>query len=303
MRSKVVILTIVAIVLLAIVFVIYRAKAATDATDNSNLPMVAVSFAPITDMVSEIGGNKINVVQILPSGSSPHTYEPLPSDQEKLTGTKLAFVVGLDMDSWANDMLQAAAPNAQVVQLTQGITLLSSAETAQPNGTSTMDPHYFLSFTNAKIMVQTITLALTRLDPANSGYYQANSDKYTAEIDQARSAALAKIATLSNTNFVTFHDAFEYFARDLGLTVVASIEPFPGTDPSPQYLAQVGKYVNEYHLTTIFKEPDLSDDVVTALAQDYHIKVAVLDPEGGLHTNYLEAMAYNVDTIVSSLSH
>jgi zinc transport system substrate-binding protein len=273
--------------------------ATTDNVSGSGKLKVATSFLPITDLVSQVGGEKIEVVQILPSGSSPHTYEPIAKDQQQLTGSKLAFVIGYELDSWADVMLNSAAPQAQIITLDKDIALLNSGE----NSSTLKDPHYWLSYDNAMAMVKTINSALAAKDPVNKAYFQQNANSYLAKLEAAKNNALERTGKLVNKKFITFHSAFNYLAKELGLEVVATIEEFPGQEPDPQYLANVGTLIRKYNIKTLFKEPELSDSIVSALAKDYGATVATLDPEGGLEntTNYLDMMSYNIDTIVKAL--
>lgn len=264
------------------------------ATDNSEFIKVAASFAPISDIARQVGGNKIEVVQLLPDGSSPHTYEPLASDQIALAGTEIAFLIGLDFDNWAVAMLDASAPEAKTITLERDIALKASDETGS-------DPHYWLSYTNAKQMADTIAVELGKFDAPNKDFYLANASAFKASLDTDRKLALEKISQLSDKGIVTFHDAFSYFATDLGLNILTSIEPYPGKEPSAQYLAEVGEVVKTQRVKVLFKEPQLSDSLVTALAQDYGILVETLDPAGSKTLSYRELMQYNVDTIVKAL--
>jgi ABC-type Zn uptake system ZnuABC Zn-binding protein ZnuA len=268
-----------------------------NATDNSGKLKVAASFMPVADMVSNIGGDRITVIQILPKGASPHTYEPEPADIQKLSSVNMAFVIGSGLDDWAKQMLTDTAPGFEIVTLDQGITLRKTTTAGQ----QTTDPHYWLSLTNASIMCREIFLKLTMLDPADQVYFQNNLDAYLAKIATLQGYAVEKLGSLPNKQFITFHAAFNYFATDFGLQVVASIEEFPGTEPTPQYLANVGKLIQQYHIKTLFKEPELSDTIVSALANDYGATVATLDPEGSLHDTYLGMMQFNIDTVAQAL--
>ena len=293
---------IILIVLLFIGF-IFLSNKNTGNTDNSAYSgklKVAASFLPVADLVRQVGGEKIDVVQILPSGSSPHTYEPIAKDQENLLNTKLAFVIGYELDSWADAMLNAAAPHARVVVLDKNISL----ENVKNSDSTSIDPHYWLSYTNAQAMVQTINTELAEMNPENKAYFQSNADAYIVKLNTAKTLALAKIQPLAHKQIITFHEAFNYFAKELGLEVVTSIEEFPGQEPSPQYLANVGELIKKYNVKTLFKEPELSDSIILALAKDYGANVATLDPEGGLEntSNFLDMMNYNVDTIVKALN-
>lgn len=266
-------------------------------TDNTLRIKVAASFMPIADMVGNIGGDKIEVIQILTNGASPHTYEPQPEDMQKLNGVSLAFVIGHGFDNWANTMLTDTAPGFQLITLDKGIPLRPASE-ANPQE---YDPHYWLSLDNAKIMCQQIKLILTALDPTNKEYYQNNLNIYLAQIDTLKKSSQQELKLVKNKRFITFHTSFNYFAADLGLEVVTSIEEYPGKEPTPQYLANVGKIIQQYNIKTLFKDPEMSDTIVSSLANDYGAKVGTLDPAGSINNTYLEMMQYNISTLAKTL--
>jgi zinc transport system substrate-binding protein len=258
---------------------------------------VAASISPAYSMLQNVGGDRITMVQILPPGVNPHTYEPSASDQVRLQGTDLAFLIGAELDTWAERMMDSAASGYKKVYLSEGITLLPSSDEDEPGD----DPHYWLSYSNAETMVALIARELSALDPENADYYRNNADQYTQSLRSARQESAEKLNNLSTRQLITFHSAFNYLAAEFDLEILASIEPFPGQEPTPQYLAEVGALIQEYQVTALFREPDLSDAVVKALADDYNITVYTLDPEGGLKNDYLEMMAYNIDTIATAL--
>lgn len=285
------------IVVIALVALIINVMTNKPASIEGNKLKVATSFKPLSDIVSEVAQDKIEIVTILPEGSSPHTYEPLASDQQKLIGSKLAFVIGQELDNWAVPMLDSATPGVKLVDLSSNITLLASTDADEPGN----DPHYWLSYTNASILTGAIATELCSIDQSNCSFYQNNATAFKTEIDQAKSASLKKLTQIKSKQLITFHAAFQYFAKDLGLEIVTTIEPFPGQEPTPQYLAEVGYIIKQYNIKTLFREPQLSDAVVSALASDYGATIKTLNPEGDKDKGYLEMMTYNVDTIVEAL--
>ncbi len=94
---------------------------------------------------------------------------------------------------------------------------------------------------------------------------------------------------------VTFHDAWGYFAEDLGFEVVATFEPFPGREPSPAYIAELQRTIRAYNLTRIYTEPQLASANIQSLITDLGMELRVLDPLGSeaTTTDYIELLRYN----------
>lgn len=305
---------IILVLIIAVVALLFISNPATN-TDSGDKIKVAVSIRPLADLVKQVGGEYVETITVLPDGSSPHTYEPMASDLAKLNNTKIAFMIGQNLDDWALTMLQSGiSTEYKTIDLSQDIDLLISdhehdedeeehEEEEEHDEDENYDPHYWLSYTNAKIMVNRIAEELASIDAGNKDYYLANATTYNKELDKARTAAVAKLANLPTNGIITFHNAYQYFANDLGLEIVATVHPFPGNEPTAQYLAEVGEVINTYNIKTLFREPELSDAVVAALAADYGAKIETLNPLGVANSSFIEMMTYNVDTITKALSN
>lgn len=280
-------------------FAIFSPKSDTDTKK------VATSIFAVHSLTEQIAkGGNIEVVNILPEGVSPHQYQPTAQDQLRLSSVDKVFVIGHELDNWAKTASQAVNSSVKVVQMDTGITLQKfeeeddheegdnhehedEADYHDDEGNhdhehGEFDPHYWLAVENAKIMAQTIKNELTDLDTDNAAIYEQNFTTLIEELDSLilRNQQIASEFKLNE--IVTFHNAFGYFAKELGLSIVATISEFPGQTPSPAYIANVGSIIKEYGVKILFKEPELSEDIVAALANDYGATVETLDPlEGG----------------------
>jgi len=277
----------------------FYSKSVTPSETEQKSLKVAASIFPLYDIVKNIIGDKGEVIQILPAGVSPHTFEPKIQDQERINGSDLVFVIGQGLDNWANNLLTETNSNSKFIDVSNNISLLTSEDPED----GAFDPHYWLSISNAQKIADNVAAALSNLDRENQDYYAENLYTYQQELAATLASALEKVATLSKKQFITFHDAFNYFAQELGLEVIATIEPFPGKEPTPSYLAEVGAIIQGHNIKVLFKEPQLSDAIVSALAQDYGATVKTLDPEGALQEldSFIKLYNYNVETVVEAL--
>ncbi len=266
-------------------------------------PKIAASIFPLYDLTKNIAGDKLEVVVILPPGASPHTFEPTPKEQEKLVGTDLIFVAGHELDSWAISLASATADNTKVVTLDKGIELLESE--SHEEGEVLYDPHYWLSVSNAMIIVDNIAEELSKIDPANENYYQGNAFKYKKELENLREESREEFTYLKTRKIITFHEAFNYFAKEFDLEVVASIEEFPGKEPTIEYLTDVRELIEQHNIKTLFREPELSDSVVKSISEDTDAKIYTLSVDGvGVEgvNSYVEMIRYDVQTIKKALN-
>lgn len=290
----------------AVIAVLLFIDGGSDRSDSDAIKVAATIF-PLYDIARNIAGDKVEVVQILPSGASPHTYEVTPGKIKELQNTKIVFAIGEGTDTWTENITKSIN-GAEVKTVSNTIALkkfsdLYSHDHEQGGEERSHDPHYWLSPTNAKIIAATIAEALSELDPANKTYYEEQRTDYHAILDTLLQTASHKLSQLDNTHMVYAHDAWQYFNDEFGLETVGTFQASPGKEPTPKALAELGTIVEEYNVQALFSEPQLSDDVIRPFAEDTSLPVYVLDPLGGTddRESYVGLIQYNVDTIFEAL--
>lgn len=291
------------IIILTVVVVIgIGVYAITQTNKTQQEKKIVTTIFPIYDIAKNIAGEEYEVVQLLPVGASPHTYEPSVSDLEKASGSEMMFVIGLDLDNWATELVDTA----DVIELHEKIDLIEEEDHEEDGNEEEHEheegnPHYWLSIKNAKQIATTIAQSLKQADAPNSSYYDNNLNSYLSKLAQLEIQINESLSGLTNQQkqIITFHDAFAYFARDFELEIVATIEPFPGKEPTVNYLAEVNSIIEQLDIKVLYKEPQLSESVVSAIAADQNIEIYTLDPIGGVQNrnSYIELMLYNASTI------
>lgn len=290
----------------AVIAVLLFIDGSSDRSDSDAIKVAATIF-PLYDIARNIAGDKVEVVQILPSGASPHTYEVTPGKIKELQNTKIIFAIGEGTDDWTENITESIT-GAEIKTVSNTITLkkfsdLHSHDHEQGDEEGSHDPHYWLSPTNAKIIAATIAEALSELDPANKTYYEEQRTEYQAALDTLLQTASHKLSQLDNTHMVYTHDAWQYFNDEFGLETVGTFQASPGKEPTPKELAELVEIVEEYNVQALFSEPQLSDDVIRPFAEDTGLPVYVLDPLGGTddRQSYVGLIQYNVATIFEAL--
>lgn len=325
--KKIIIIVAVIITVIGIAFIVNNT---TDnlATKTEQKQKVGATIFPLYDITKEIAGDEFEVVLLLPSGASPHTFDPQPSLIKKLNGTKAIFTIGHGLDSWSHNLVESL--NIPTVVVDNNIALRPTREDEHEDhadenihdehldehdehsedenerdehGHGPIDPHYWLSLSNAERIASNIAQELARLDADNASLYLERSEEYKKELQALRAELQNQVQNVSSRNIVSLHDAWEYFADEFGLSVVGTFEPSGGVSPSPKDLIELAKEVKEHDVELIFIEPQLSSDSITAFAKDHNLGIAVLDPLGGIEKrqSYIDLMRYNVDQVINSL--
>jgi zinc transport system substrate-binding protein len=256
------------------------------------IPVIA-SIYPVADMVRQVGGDHVQVTCVLPPGASPHTFEPKPSLLRAFSSARIFFMIGAGLEFWAGKFIKLAGPNLLTVVLSRGVDLIASTEhdhEHHPHGKESKtfknepaaaNPHIWLDPVIAKSMVQKITDALCRVDPAHLAYYNQRSRNYLKELDRLDHLMATTTARFKNKKYVAFHPAWAYFARQYGLESAGVIEVAPGRNPTPLQIKNIISAIGQYHIHAVFAEPQLNPRAAEIIAVEAHVKVLLLDPLGG----------------------
>ncbi|OQY65545.1 MAG: hypothetical protein B6D46_12655 [Polyangiaceae bacterium UTPRO1] len=259
---------------------------------------VAATIFPVYDIARQVAGSVADVVLVLPPGASPHTFEPTPATVYALAGASVLFVVGHGLDDWAARLARGAGiPRLLAVDV--GIAL---RRTADERGGRGIDPHYWLSAGNGKLIAKTIAAELVRLTPDMRATIDASLATYLARLDAADAEIRKLLADLPMRRIATVHDAFGYFAAAYGLEVAATFEPYPGLEPSPRFVVAFQKTIRSSGIRMVFTEPQLSIDALRPIARDLGATLGTLDPLGGLagREGYIELLLFDARAVAAA---
>ncbi len=235
---------------------------------------VAATTTVIADLVREVGGERVRVVSVVPMGADPHSFEPRPSSIQALSGARILFANGMNLEAFLGRILPQLPQGAQVVRLAEGLPnpiCYTQADREAPGAHlhGPCDPHLWLDPNYALAYAERILQALVRLDPAGQAYYQARLAAFTAQvhsIDAETKACLAHIPP-EKRKAVVQHDAYRYLARHYGLQIVGAIASFTGQQSGPRALASLAGAMRAQGVAVIFTESQFSPSEARALAE------------------------------------
>lgn len=298
--------------LLLIVFVlaVLTGCDASSANKDGRLPVVATTSI-VADVVEQVGGDIVTVQTLLPLGSDPHSYQPAPRDMAAVADASLIFANGAGLEAFLQPLIDSAGATAKVIEVSDGITLLEgSEEDSDAADTHTGDPHTYTDPNIVLVWVENIRAALTELQPDKAAMFQANADRYSAELRDLDSWIRAQVETIPTENrvLVTDHLVYGYFAERYGFTQVGAVIPGFSTDaaPSAQELAQIEEQIRSYNAKAIFIGEGAVPAVVKQVVEDTHVLLVKLyhaslsSPSGDAPT-YIKMMHYNVNAITAAL--
>lgn len=278
---------------------------------------VLTSFYPMYDFACKIGGDCIDVTNMVPSGTEPHDWEPSTNDLKNLEKADVFIYNGADMEPWADDLLVSRSDTLRVVEASENVELRTTdgehehahEHEGADHHHGDFDPHVWLDPENAKIEMEAIRDALCAADPENSTVFQSNYEKYDAELDALDAEFREKLAPLPNRTIVVAHEAFGYLCDAYGLTQVGIEGLSPDSEPDPGRMAKVIDFVREHSISTIFFEELVSPKVAEAIASETGAQAKMLSPLEGLSdeqaaagADYFSVMHDNLAALMEALN-
>ena len=247
---------------------------------KSSLTVLA-TFYPLYDFASNVAGDKARVSILVPGSIDIHNFEPTPSDIEKVATADVLIINGAGLEPWVPQLLAAIdRPNLKVVDTSQSVVLLEVPSEFQRQGRS-IAPHIWLDPTRARQQVENIAQALMGADPANAAYYRANADAYEVKMKALDVEIWGMVAKAKSRYFVTFHEAFAYYANRYNLTQIPIQGPFQ-EEPTPSDIQSVVSAIRHYHLRYVGYEPLENQAIPEAVSGQTNATLIVMDPIEGL---------------------
>ena len=294
--------------------------------------MIAIaSIFPVADIVQQIGGERWETLTLLPAGASAHTYEPTPEQVRQLAQAGVFFQIGLRLEFWLEKLVHASKNPALVnVDLSEGIETMPTPSPELPptpqkearrahaphqlhssrghqhgSGSEGADAHYWLDPIRMLQVVGRVEQELTTLDPEYARLYAEGARRVRTDLEQLHAEIVQRTEGLQNRRFIALHSAWTYFAPRYNLVQAAVVEPFPGREPSPRYLAGLARLMRREQVRAVVIEPQLSTTAAQALARETGARVGLMDPYGGPgvpgRESYIGLMRHNVATLVRLL--
>ena len=279
-------------------------------SDNGDVAVVATT-TQIGDFVREVGGNKVDVHQILAPNTDPHDYEPRPDDVTNTADAKIVFENGDELDAWMGKVVDDSGSDAKVVDLGASVPVKLPGESSGPEA-SHYDPHWWHDPRNARAAVRDISAQLSAVDPKDKATFAANAATYEAKLKALDSGIGSCLDSVPATNrkLVTDHDAFGYFANRYGIQVIGAVIPSQTTQaqPNAQDLSDLADLIRSEHVEAVFPESSLSPKLAETIASQTGAQVGqdlygdTLGPEGSSGDTYLKMEAANAEAMFQAFS-
>jgi ABC-type Zn uptake system ZnuABC Zn-binding protein ZnuA len=312
-----------------------QAEQSTAGEGNSVGKLKVVATTTIVgDVVSQIGGDLIDLSILLPVGTDPHGFDPTPQDIAKVAEADLVFANGAGLEEFLDPLIESAGAEDKVIHVSEGIDFLMSEgdhdhdhegeehlyehegeehhdeHEGEGHDHEGLDPHTWLDPNNVMVWVHNIEHELSEADPDNAQAYADNAEAYEAELETLDAWIREQVAQIpeENRKLVTDHTLFTYFADEYGFEQVGTLIPGYSTlaEPSAQELAQIEDTINDLDVKAVFVgntvNPTLGERVTADTGtQLVFVYTGSLTASDGEVPTYLDYMRYNTTAFVNGL--
>ena len=274
---------------------------------------IVTTTSMITDLVENIGGDKVVVQGLMGAGVDPHLYKASEGDVSKLSNADMILYSGLHLEGKLVEIFdKMQKQNIKTVAVSDALDkkdLIGSALFE-----SNYDPHIWFDVTNWEKITVFVADKLSAAMPENKEYFQANADEYLKKLEVLKEEIEAEIATLpeDKRRLVTAHDAFNYFGKAYKFDVVGLQGLSTATEAGVQDVQKTASYIIDHKVKAVFIESSVPRRTVEALqaavnSKNHNVAIGgtlfsdALGNPGTPEGTYIGMFKFNVHTIVNSL--
>ena len=254
----------------------------TNTTSQQVIPAtklkVVTSVAPVANIVKNIGGERIDLIGIIPEGSDSHTFELVPSDVVKMNDVDLVIIDGLHLEGSMEKVVdEAKNKNPQMQLLKLGDNTIAENQWIYdfsfPKEKGDPNPHLWLNVVYAMKFANLTKDKLIELDPKNANYYKTNTDRYISLLKKLDNGIVQAVQTVpaQNRKLLTYHDSWAYFAPRYGMTVIGAVQPSDFGEPSPQDVAKLIDQIRSEKVPAIFASEVFPSKVVDQIGREGNV--------------------------------
>lgn len=288
--------------------------AAKGSAGATQYPYTAVTtVGMVSDIVKQVAGEKADVVGLIGAGIDPHLYNPTRNDVAAMMNADVIFYSGLMLEGKMigpfEQVKSRGKPVYAVTQLIDNSFLLEP-----PDMAGHPDPHVWMSVPGWIKAVEAVAQSLSEYDPANAAYYQANAQRYLAELKKLDEYARAAIGSIPEESriLITAHDAFNYFGREYDIRVEGIQGISTESEAGLQQINALVDLIVKQKVRAVFTETSVADKNVRALIDGAAARGAIvkdggklfsdaMGPAGTYEGTYIGMMDHNVTTIARAL--
>lgn len=263
---------------------------------------VVTTIYPMQDFVTKIGGEKVEVINLVPAGVEPHDFELTTGDMGLLESADLFIYNGAGMEHFVDKTIASLSnQDIMIVEASKDVKAIDGSDGG-------MDPHTWLSIENAQLECEAICNALCGLDEENADYYKENLTNYTKELDGLYQEYESTLKGCSKDTIVVAHEAFGYLCEEFQIKQEGIEGLTADSEPDSARMKEIIDLCKDKEIQVIFFEELVSPKVAQTIASETGAETMVLNPIEGITTeqeaegyDYIRLMRENLEALNTAL--
>ncbi len=268
---------------------------------------VSTFSSVLTEVAQQVGGDRVEVIGHVKPGSDPHDFEPKPSDLRAVANAQLVLLSAKQMEGYVGKLEEATGTKGVIIHVGDQFPSLKLSVQHGDHSHDGEDPHWWHSIRNIARATKIVRDELVKLSPSDKTAFTANASGYLAKMETLDAWVKSKVAELprDKRKLVTNHDAFGYFAREYGFTVMPIAGLSKNNQPGSKKTAEVIQAIKAAGVKAVFSEDVANPKVIQEIARGTGAKFGgslLSDGLGNGDGGTIEGMfKHNVGTIVDAL--
>jgi zinc/manganese transport system substrate-binding protein len=266
---------------------------------------VVATFSVIGDMVTNVVGDRVDLVTLVGPGGDTELFKPSLADGKSVAEAKIVFMNDLndEFEPWLEPLLKQVKFSGTKIVVSRGAKTFTSSEERAPRSKSAeeeIDQHAWLDPKNGVIYVRNIAAALAKTDPANAADYRARAAAYIKELQAIDAWAKAEIAALPPTKrrVLASHDSLQYLAKAYGITLLSINGWTNNSEPSAAELARLAQQIRQEGIHALFLDSITDPRAMQQIARETGASIG-----GTLYGDALSKPGEEADTYLKMLRH
>ncbi len=267
---------------------------------------VAVLHPLLGDLARQVGGDQVEVIDLIGPNGDPHHFEPKPEDLKRAKGAAIYLVAGMGLEGYLPKLKAIIANKAELIEVGETLPALhGSCQQVGHDHAQEIDPHWWHSIALFRRALGIVTEALAKNSPEDAAYFKKNAETYRKQLDELEIWSKREISKIprDKRHVATAHAAFNYFCKDFAFVA----HPVQGLNheqmPDPTQLARLIADLKKDHIVAIFPEKESNPKILKTLTSETGIQLGdSLIADGTEGISYITMYRNNVEAIVKTLN-
>lgn len=293
--------------------------AAPAVAQQQKLQAVA-SFSILADIVTQVGGERVDVHTLVPAMADTHVFQPTPRDARAVAGADVLVANGLNFEPWLDRLVAASGFKGRRIEASDGIAPLAlrsghdhshKHDHAPKTGAKGRidDPHLWHDLIRMQAYIDNIATGLAAADPAHADYYRTRGAAYAAALRDLDAWAAAEIDNIpqAQRKVITQHDAFGYLAARYRIAFMAPQGVTTQAEASAEAVGRLVRQIRRENVQALFFENIANPRLIDQIAREAKVKVGgrlysdALSPSGGEADSFVKMYRLNITRLIEAM--